>query len=41
MQPLCICTRTSNSAKISDRLAHHQVVKGLPETGLVVLWGCC
>ncbi|MEH1923448.1 hypothetical protein [Nostoc sp.] len=26
-----------NSAKISDRLAHRQVAKGLPEKGLVVL----
>ncbi|MEH2147676.1 hypothetical protein [Nostoc sp.] len=26
-----------NSAKISDRLAHHQVAKGLLEKGLVVL----
>ncbi|MEH2052722.1 hypothetical protein [Nostoc sp.] len=34
---LSISSRTSNSAKISDRLAHHQLAKGLPEKGSVVL----
>ncbi|MEH2058739.1 MAG: hypothetical protein V7K97_21815 [Nostoc sp.] len=36
-QLLSISIRTSNSAKISDRLTHHQVPKGLPEKALVVL----
>ncbi|MEH1827488.1 MAG: hypothetical protein V7L22_19335 [Nostoc sp.] len=34
---LRISTRTFNSAKISDRLAHHQIAKSLPVKGLVVL----
>ncbi|WP_335106226.1 hypothetical protein [Nostoc sp.] len=36
-QLLPISTRTSNSAKISDRLAHNQVAKVLPKACLVVL----
>ncbi|WP_334835586.1 hypothetical protein [Nostoc sp.] len=36
MQPLRISTRTFNSAKISDRLAHYQDSKRLCSTKIII-----